>query len=380
MNDQTGEDNEVKVVEKRQNRTRRKSQDQGAITSMPENLAIPTLAPFQNALTTLDTPAAHLWPISPDTFEELKYENGVMYFRGLEASTATLIDQEDNEVDLAKLDLITLRGLYSVILQDISKMAEETGLLNLVEKVKDPQFLTHNVRIHIPDFLRMQGYAPNLSEDSISYTQAKFLSYQNILGIMKEEEGGRTYYSPYPVMLYAGTDTKTNDIIFTSPYMNALILTILNKSIQRDKKKVPKTNSAGKPFLLPSHSYLIKSTIMKEKNWRAAEIVFIIVTLIEQAGDNVPHILAQTIVDRCPELKAALNRETPAHRNQILKRAFSKAWELLETKTRLREYYKDIVLPNPKDSANIPTNSTLNMKFEFPHKGKKRSADPANLP
>lgn len=117
-----------------------------------------------------------------------------------------------------------------------------------------------------------------------------------------------------------------------------------------------------------SHSYLVKSSIVKERNKRAVEIVMVVVTTIEQSGKNTPHLKASTIINRIPQLKKTYN-DTPAkHKNRVLTRAFKKAWELLETQTNLRKKYPDIILPDPNNPQNIPTTSNLNkLVFEFPH-------------
>ena len=81
----------------------------------------------------------------------------------------------------------------------------------------------------------------------------------------------------------------------------------------------------------------------------------------------------KTIVERVPLLAECIERTSrTADKNIILKRAFTKAWELLSSKTRIREYYKDIELPNPKDKKMIPTMSSLEMVFLFPHGGKQK--------
>ena len=166
-------------------------------------------------------------------------------------------------------------------------------------------------------------------------------------------------------MQLVGHNDKDNTIQFSSPYMNKLIMTILQASIQTDRQGNYKLKSSGEPFLLASHSYLVKSSIAKERNKRAAEIVCIVVTLIEQAGDNTPHIKAQTIVDRCPDLKNALDAASSGNKSLILKRAFTAAWKMLPKQTRLAEVYKNIKFPSA-----IPTASTLDIVFEFPHDGK----------
>ena len=71
-------------------------------------------------------------------------------------------------------------------------------------------------------------------------------------------------------------------------------------------------------------------SIVKERNKRAVEIVIVVVTTIEQAGKYTPHLKAKTIIERIPQLQESLDKaKTNSDKNKILKRAFTKAWELL---------------------------------------------------
>lgn len=89
------------------------------------------------------------------------------------------------------------------------------------------------------------------------------------------------------------------------------------------------------------------------------------------AGENVPRIKASTIIERNPQLQQRL--ENSSNKRQLLRNVFTKTWELLRTKTRLQEVYKNIQLPDPKDPANIPTVTTLESTvFSFPHDGKRQ--------
>ena len=177
-----------------------------------------------------------------------------------------------------------------------------------------------------------------------------------------------------PVLVFMGNDVDKNIIRFSSPYMVRVIQDIYKASIRKSKVDLPITDKQGNVLTLPSHSYLIKSSITKEKNKKAVEIVFIIVTLIEQAGNNVPHIKAETIVERNTQLKESLMAsKSTSDKNKKLNRAFTKAWELLRTQTDLLNTYKNIVLPDPKAPdfcKYIPTTSTLDTVYEFPHEGK----------
>ena len=174
-----------------------------------------------------------------------------------------------------------------------------------------------------------------------------------------------------------GNDVEKNTISFASPYMVRVIRDIYNASIRKIKKEIPILKKNGTPQMLPSYSYMIKSSIAKEKNKKAVEIIFIVVALIEQCGNNEPHIKARTIIERNQLLKQALERcKTPGNINNTLTRAFTKAWKLLITHTTLKERYRNIQLPDTdaKDfkALWIPTSSSLDKVFSFKHDGKIR--------
>lgn len=355
----------------RRNRTRKQAEDAGAITNMPLVLAIPTIRLFQYSISIVQDGAAHLQPIMPCVADNLRFDNGTLYFQGMDASRIDLVQYYDKQpLAVSKLDLPILRALYSVILQDAEDTAKTPS--KIIEQINNPQYLGHSVKIYLPDFVEMLGYGRNCSKDTVNSVVATIMSFHNILGIIQENRNGRSCTSHYPVMLLIAHDDGDNTIQFSSPYMNKLIATIFQSSIERDKRDTPKLRSNGEPFMLPSHSYLIKSSIAKEKNKRAVEIVHVVVTLIEQAGSRTPNIKAQTIIDRCPELKAALDAAvTSSDKDKILKRAFSKAWELLPKQTTLTDCYKNI-----KFDTSVPTIKTLNHTFKFPHEGKVKKAKP----
>ena len=129
---------------------------------------------------------------------------------------------------------------------------------------------------------------------------------------------------------------------------------------------------------------MIDSSLTKERNKAAAENVVILVTLIEQAGGSLPNIKASTLVERNVQLAERLEND-PQHRAQLLKRVFTKTWELMKTKTKLAERYKNLRVSvdknsdgvlleelNPKDPAFIPTVKSLkDLCFYFPNEGKE---------
>ncbi len=361
------ETKEQQQLEKKK-RTRKQAENEGAITKMPKQLAIPTLAPYQDAMSTVKNPAAHLQPIKPEIVDNLKFDvkdgKGELYFHGKKASRTNLKEYYDND-RRQELDLPMLRALYSVILQKIEDEIKNLDVDKLMAWEQDPEYLIQSVKLYMPSILQMLGYKQNSNDGGATIKKIK--RFNSILGVMQEKKNGRTYESYYPVMvLKEDHDARNNTIEFASPYINKLVMTILCASIQMDKHGNPRLKRNGKPFTRPSHSHLIKASIAKEKNQRAVEIVCIVVTLIEQAGgEGTPHIRAQTIIDRCPDLKNALETARSGNKSLILKRAFSRAWELLPEQTKLTESYRNIKFP-----TTIPTASTLDMVFEFPHKGK----------
>lgn len=348
----------------KRNRTRKLAEKEGELLAMPANLALPTRKPYEYAISTVENPTAYLQPMIQAVADGLTFENGVLYFRGMEASEANLIQYYDKTPKaVADLDTITLRGLYTATLKAIEQKGRTQEAIEAM--ARDPQFLFHSDTFYVPKLLENMGYAPNPGKDVVQALVDTLISYTNIMGVMEEQAMGRKFKALYPVMQFRGYVERTNRITFSSPYLNLLVLRVLQAAIQTDGHDRPKLKSNGQPFMLPSHTYLVKSSIMKERNKRAVEIVCAIVTLIEQAGDNVPNIKFQTLIDRCPSLKNTLEAASPPNRNIILRRTFTKVWELLRTQTHLTEVYQDIQLPTA-----IPTMSRLGEVLRFEHGGK----------
>ena len=339
----------------------------GEVVEVSSSMPIITNPNYQNAMTLNQDKNAHLQQINSDVVNNLKFEDGKLYFKGHVASAVSLVGKFTNE-NLSDIDLPLMRTLYGIILKNIKINPE-----SLLNRKSRGNALGYTVHIYLPDFLSMIGLDPKINKASIAYAVEKVSSFNRILGIMKEYSPahGKTFKAIYPVMLFMGYEEKNNTIHFASPYMNVLIWEVLQASIRKDSKGNPRLNKKGEPLMLPAHSFLIKNSLAKERNVRAAEIVCIVVALIEQAGNNTPHIKASTIIERHPALKQALDEtKTASNKNNILKRAFSTAWKYLKEDTILAGYYKNIQLPPPD---KYPTMSTLDMVFEFPHEGKLTS-------
>lgn len=336
-------------------RTKAMAKEEGAITEAPKNLITPTLSGYQYSMSLYQDGGAYLQPLS--STDGLKFKNGKMYFDGLsmkEVSEVELQNMKTRE-GIFDIDLPILRTFYSIILTQF--------------EASNYKVLKDVLTMSVPTLAEFIGLQSNLNKKDIARVIEKTQSYHNIVGVVHGIRNGKPVQSLYPVLLFEGYNDKTNTISFSSPYMNYVIKTVYNLSLRKTKDGKIKKKKNGEPLRLASHSYLIDSSITKERNKAAVENVVIIVTLIEQAGENIPRIKASTLIERNVQLAERL--ETAANPRSLLKSTFTKTWELLKTKTRLEEAYKNIKLPEPNDPAFMPTMKTLDkIVFQFPHDGK----------
>lgn len=345
---------EAPKEEKKEYRTKAKA---GEVAEVPSQMPLITNPTYQNAITYNEDDKAYLQPLT--SADGLVFENGMLYFEGLPATSARLahLYTKDN---IEEFNLPMLRVFYAIILKKFQKTWNEDKSVDEV------------LTFYYPDLAKQLGKSSNISQEHINSTINTILSFQNIMGIIDKGKRGNDIL---PVLVFLGNDTEANTIKFASPYMLRVIQDVYKASIRKSKVGLPMLNKDGSPKLLPSHTYIPNLKLGKERNQKAVEIVCIIMTTIEQAGNHVPHISARTIVERNQLLKQSIDNTTRlSNKNTYLERAFSKAWQLLRTHTDILERYKNIQLPDPKDKdfkvKYIPTMSTLDMVFEFPHEGK----------
>ncbi len=335
------------------------------VTSYPSSLAVPTIIQYQYAISFNEVGHAYLCP-NYDT-SNLKFQDGKIFFEGSEPlrmiSEAELQNYKTKESITDVSGFPILRAYYSIL------------LARYEEAMKKGEKLPMTLALYAPDLAEYLGLGRNINDKTIQSIMAQFHSFDNVISIMKStSSSGKIRKSYFPVLSFLGYDADTNTIHISSLYLWKVIDRIYKTSIRKDKKSQPKLKRDGTPLLLPSHSYVIKPSITREKNQAAVENVVIIVTTIEQAGSNTPHIRASTIIERNPQFQERLNESK--NPNQLLQRVFNRTWKLLRDQTNLSNVYKDIHLPDPEDSKNIPTLKTLDMVFEFPHEGKVTAVKP----
>lgn len=353
---------------KQKNRTLKQAQQAGAVVGIPKKLALPTLPPYQYAMSTNKNTSCYLQPVLKQIIDNMAFQNGKLYFAGTDATNIDLEPYYDNQTEtISMLDIPMLRALYTILADEVGKEAGRKSIEEINAWINDPQYTMHSVRIYLPAFLKAIGRESNCSKNDIDFAIKKITSYSNVMGIETTPRGP----GYFPLMIFGGYHPEDNTIQFASPYLNRLVITLFNARIKTEPLGRSKLKRNGKPFMLPTHSYMVKTSIIKERNKRAVEIVCAVVTVIEQAGRGIPHIKGRTLVNRVPDLKNAI--ETAAScsdQNKILRRAFKKAWELLRTQTDLKDHYKNIQFP-----TKIPTMTKLDDTIKFPHEGKTKKKD-----
>ena len=350
-------DEEEAPTEKKKYRTRSKAEDADTI---PERLALITAPGYSYGLTPHQEKKAkaYLEPLNPEAAKNLRFETdtGKLFFEGsIKALSEVQLENIRTKETITELNLPLLRSIYSIFLNRFQKTGENREKLN----------------IYLPDFAEFLGYGRNISSEQIKWFIAQASMFQSVAGCIETQYGK----SMYAVMVFLSYDAEKNMLSISSPYLSNLIKEVYNTSIVRDKKENPKLKADGTPQLKASHSYLMKPSIGKSKSPAAVETVAIILQVIEQAGNNTPHIALQTIIDRNEALKAQLENTPDNNKSRVLSRHFTKAWELLSTETYLEETYKGIKLPRPYIKSDIPTTKDYrqNRVYEFPHNGKKKA-------
>ena len=334
---------------------RTKAQADHAIREIPSLLAVPTMQNYQYVMSLKPSGYAYLQPLA--STDGLKFSDGKMYFIGNEIQPVSEVELQNMVTNegIETIELGMLRIFYSIILTEF-------------EKTKCTQ-IRDVITLYVPDLAESMGLQRNLNKAGIQRIIDTIQSFHTIVGVMHGTRNGKPSQSLYPVLNFEGYDDKRNTISFSSPYMNMVIKTVYKLAIEHKKNGEPKLTRRGEIVRKPSHSFLVKSSIVKERNKCAVENVMIIVQLIEQCGDNTPHISATTMIERNPQFEqrfaAAKNKTT------LLKRTFETTWRILREQTYLEEKYPDIVLPDPDDPAAIPTVKNLNsIVFTFTHSGK----------
>jgi hypothetical protein len=351
------------------------------IRRLSDSVAQITDKNLSHALTPYPNKYAYIQQISKKYFDSLDFnpEDGTMRTKDNSLEPITLKDIETRS-NLKELDLPLLRTLYTAIYSYASKIDTDT------------------VTIPLPTLAKYMGINARGEGDKsrAGELMEKITSFRHVLGVMNNG-------NVYPLLVFFGYNKAANTITFGSPYMNRVIL-----ALNENNKITPK----GKPpYIKPNHSFLVHANIANERNKSAVEIVHVIVCLLMQRGEQQKekeeltsakieaaaqrgaqkgvqkefsddpadnsethtepptitkaHKAFREIIEEIPQLSEALeNAGATSTKNNILKRSFSRAYELLKEKTDVYKYYNNLIIPDI-----IPTSGTLDSVLNITHEG-----------
>lgn len=307
---------------------------------------------YQHALTTKKNKSAYIQVMTPDFFEKLDFTGGVITW--------------DREV--AGVIKNNRRGSYEDI-QDI-----DPALLTQIYTAAVKAHKSHSgftITVYLYKFLREMGIDPG--KNNAPDIMRKLQSFENCIGIMP---GTGIIAKLFSIIEINATD---NTMTFAVPYIFRLI-----DELESKNKIERKTKDGDIEYIAPYHNMLVYSTIGNERNKTAVELVYLIIAGLHQRGTppdaktyakrNMQHedprlvtyqTSFNTLLNDTTYLKKRVDAyKSTADKNKALRRAFEKAYQLIDTKTDAGEYFIDL-----KISKIIPTMNTLDDKLTITHHG-----------
>lgn len=328
----------------RKPRTRQAAEAAYHLSRIPKRLALPMPGLLAHSLSFTENQFAYLQTIRPSVMEHISFRDGATYLDYSVADYVRLhLFYENDPKAISNIDTILLRALYSTVLEAQIPLA--TSREGILEVLLRPDAIDRTFTFYLPDIAQ----AANQSHVTDGVRQAllnKFRSYSNVIGVINQFRTSRGGDAFFPVIQSFKYDEATNTISFCSPYLNRLALHNMYASYLPSRD--------GRYAADASHSYLVYSSVMKERNKRAVEIVCALTVTVDQFKNAAIKIPYRDLIQQCSGLQNALKATGPtAEKNRVLNRAFSRAWELLESDTYLYHQYK-ILMNN-----TIPTMAGL---------------------
>lgn len=312
---------------------------------------------FQGALSTQKNQNAYIALMDPDFFKRLNFENGTITF---DDETAGIVKQysKGKYTDIQDLDFPLLQQIYTAAVKSNIRHDAFTITVSL------PQFF-REMKIEVA-----KGNAPDI--------MGKLHSFENCVGIMP---GTQTISKLFSILQL---DAKNQTMTFAVPYIMRLFEAL------EEKNHVERKTRQGElvDYLQPHHNNLVHSSIVSERNKTAVELVYLITNGLLQRGyvpdietyrkkgaktkfpERVTYsITFRSLINDAPLLRGRIKSyKQVSNQNNALRRAFEKAYQLIDKKTDAAAWFIDL-----QGNRIIPTMTTLDKELTFTHNG--RNAD-----
>lgn len=271
--------------------------------------------------------------LDEEFINKIDFSEGRAYLKDDITQTFTVDTLRKKEVENKDFDYILLKSLYSIIFQ-------------AKDKIEDTK-----VYIHRKDLERFTG--TQTRGTNINDFIKKVNSFNSAYGFLPNG-------SHYKMITYIGYNKETEVFSFDVTFILELI------KIQQTERIINKQEK--RTIIQDNHTYLIHSDITSERNKTAVLIVERIEQLLISAGSvKNPSISIRTIINEIPQLKESIEGKTTQRKNGILKRNFTKVYELMKNKTEFYNFFIDLNIPEI-----IPTSSTYETDvLRISHRGTK---------
>ena len=308
---------------------------------------------FQHSLTPQKNKNAYIALMTPEFFDKLDFSDGVLSFDNASAAYIKKYRRGKYE-DIQDLDLPLLQQIYTAA----SKAYAKNG--------------GYTITVYVSKFLSEMGIDPR--KQNTPDIMRKLHSFENCVGVMP---GTGIIAKLFSIIEINAAD---NTMTFAVPYIYRLI-----DELERKNKIEGKTKKGELyEYEAPYNNRLVHSAIANERNKTAVELVYLITTGLLQRGKTPdaktwarekakmadPALVSysisfRTLINDAPLLRGRIKSyKSQNDKNKALRRAFEKAYQLIETKTDAGEYFIDLQIPKI-----IPTIGTLDDKLIISHHG-----------
>ena len=308
---------------------------------------------YKHALTTQKNRNAYIALMDEEFFQKFDFSNGELIYDGAIAGQVKQHIRGRYE-DVSAIDFPLLVQIYTAAVK---------------AKMKYDSF---TITVYIPTFFKEMGI--DTGTGNASDFMRKLHSFENCAGFLP---GSSTISKLLSII---DMDMKHQTITFAIPYIMRLITLLNEQNLVKGKTR----NGDEYEYIKPHHNTLIHSTIVAERNKPAVELLGLITTGLLQRGavpdtktyrknntqTTTPELVTysetfRTLLNDAPLLRGRIQAyKTTADKNKALRRAFSRMWELLPTKTDAEQYFINLHY-----NAIIPTMTTLGDILEITHTG-----------
>ena len=309
---------------------------------------------YKHALTPQKNKTAFIAVIDPKAFDGLTIQDG--YLR-LDDEIMGRFGQyiKGKYEDISEIDLPLLIQCYTAAFKALHSSD------------------SHTITVYQPQFFKEMGIDRHGSKSAD--IMKKITAFRDLWGYLATDN---TLVKVFDLI---EINEKNQTMTFAAPYMIRIWEKLDAKNhIERNSKK-GELISYDRPY----HNSLVHSTIANERNKTAVELVYLMTSGLLQRGfipdgktynrkqiKNIPQgiitysVTFRTLLKNAPLLRNRIDSYSSiSDKNRALRRAFEKAYSLLETKTDAQQYFCNL-----QWQTFIPTMTTLDAVLTFTHEGK----------